>query len=175
MSLEGQRPQKDRYTLIPRTLCFLRRDGRLLLVRISESRGAWAGLLNGFGGHIEKGEDPLSAAQREITEEAGVQAINLHLCGVVIVDLPAAPGIGLYVFVGDIPEGQEARPGPEGEPVWINSDDLHSAPLVEDLQQILPRALHAADGSRPFLALYRYNAEDQLEIEFGDPHAMSTF
>ena len=68
MTLAGQRVSKDRYTIIPRTLSFLVHEETVLLIRIREDRGAWGGKYNGVGGHIEPGEDPLSAARRELVE-----------------------------------------------------------------------------------------------------------
>lgn len=44
---------------------------RVLLIR--KNRPAWQnGLLNGVGGHIEAGETPAAAMQREFAEEAGL-------------------------------------------------------------------------------------------------------
>lgn len=68
MSLDGQRVNLDRYSLVPRTLSFLIQDDQILLLKLN--RGAWSGLYNGIGGHIEQGEDPLSAARREVEGEA---------------------------------------------------------------------------------------------------------
>src|SRR5712692_9547551 len=43
------------------------------VVLITKNRPAWqAGLLNGVGGHIEQGEQPLDAMVREFWEETGV-------------------------------------------------------------------------------------------------------
>lgn len=40
---------------------------------VKKNRPAWqAGLWNGIGGHIEEGEQPLAAMQREFFEETGV-------------------------------------------------------------------------------------------------------
>ncbi len=41
MSLAGQRLQLDRYTIIPRTLTFLRRKDEVLLIRLAANRGDW--------------------------------------------------------------------------------------------------------------------------------------
>jgi 8-oxo-dGTP diphosphatase len=43
------------------------------VVLIKKNRPGWqAGKLNGVGGHVEEGEDPLTAMQREFREETGV-------------------------------------------------------------------------------------------------------
>jgi len=165
MSLAGQRTQLHRYTLIPRTLSFLLRDDKVLLLRLSEGRGAWSGHFNGVGGHIEQGEDPLSAARREIREETGLTPERLVLSGVVIVDTGERPGIGLYVFVGES-KNDELQSSPEGSPTWISLNDMNEVLLVEDLPILLPRAITSYGGSAPFSAVYTYNHAGELTIKF---------
>ncbi len=165
MSLTGQRIQPDRYSLIPRTLSFLLRDHDVLLLRLPEDRGAWGGLYNGIGGHIEQGEDPLSAAMREINEETGLIPERLRLCGVVTIDTREQLGIGLYIYVGEVTSA-EIRNSLEGEPSWIPLEQIDHTPVVEDIPLLLPKALDAYRRMIPFSASYSYNADDKLSIKF---------
>jgi 8-oxo-dGTP diphosphatase len=165
VSLAGQRLQTGRYTLLPRTLTFLRRPGQVLLMRVPQGRGAWAGRYNGIGGHIEQGEDPLTGAQREIREETGLTPGPLELAGVVIIDTGTRPGIGLHVFSGQALEG-DLRASGEGQPEWIALEDLDRLPLVEDLPVLLPKVLSRSEREAPFSALYRYDSDGRLSIEF---------
>jgi 8-oxo-dGTP diphosphatase len=165
MTLSGQRLQPDRYTLIPRTLTFLTRGDEILLIRIGPDRGAWAGLLNGVGGHIERGEDPLASARREIQEETGLTPGDLKLAGVVIVDTGEKPGIGLYVFIGEAPS-DELDPGSEGTLEWIPLAELDQDQLVADLPALIPRALAMRENKAPFSALYVYDDNEELTIRF---------
>ncbi|NIS81517.1 MAG: NUDIX domain-containing protein [Anaerolineales bacterium] len=164
MTLQGQRVQASRYTLIPRTLSFLVRQDSVLLIQIPEDRGAWSGRLNGIGGHIEQGEDPLSSALREIREETGLEPVDLKLCGVVIVDTGTKPGIGLYVFVGGAGDNKP-QASLEGSPTWIPQSKLESYQLVEDIPILLPRALQSYDTGVPFSAFYQYDENDQLVVK----------
>ncbi len=134
-------------------------------MRVPEGRGAWAGRYNGIGGHIEQSEDPLTAARREILEETGLTAAALRLVGVVIVDTGTRPGIGLHIFTGPAPEG-DLLASAEGQPDWIALADLERLPLVEDLPILLPRILSFSEGEAPFCAVYRYDADGRLTIEF---------
>src|ERR1700722_15867479 len=51
------------------TLCFIRQEGRVLMIR--KKRGLGAGKINGVGGRLEKGETPLEGIIREAKEELG--------------------------------------------------------------------------------------------------------
>lgn len=165
MSLAGQRTQPDRYTVVPRTLSFLLRDDQVLLLKLAEGRGEWAGKLNGVGGHVEQGEEPRASALREVTEETGLApGTSFQLCGVVLIDTQESPGIGLYVFVGDAPPG-DPQPSPEGTPMWIPLHAVGSHPVVEDLPTILPLALDAYGGQAPFTAAYKYDRSGSLTID----------
>lgn len=165
MSLAGQRVQADRYSLVPRTLSFLLRGREILLLRLSKDRGAWGGLYNGIGGHIEQGEDPLTAARREILEETGLTPGRLRLCGVVAIDTRNHLGVGLYVFVGEV-KGGELQTSPEGEPRWIPLESLGQTPIVEDVPLLLPKAIDSYRSMIPFSALYQYNVDGELSIKF---------
>jgi 8-oxo-dGTP diphosphatase len=88
----------DRYMVVPRTLIFITRDDKVLLLKGADNKRLWAGLYNGVGGHIELGEDPLSAAQRELFEETGLANINLSLCGIVLVNTNTNPGVFVFLY-----------------------------------------------------------------------------
>jgi 8-oxo-dGTP diphosphatase len=163
--LEGQRLQPERYAVIPRTLTFLTREGQVLLVRVPEGRGAWAGRYNGLGGHIERGEDALTSARREVEEESGLQLDRLDFVGVVLIDTAKPSGIGLLVFSADAPPGP-IRSGAEGDLAWIDLARLDGVPLVEDLPVLLPRVLQARATKRPFFGSYRFDAAGRVHMEF---------
>src|SRR5215204_3779053 len=111
---------QDRYTVIPRTAIFLRRGDSYLLLKGAATKRLWANKYNGLGGHMERGEDVLSAAKRELFEETGLSA-ELWLCGTLLVDVgDAQAGICLYLFSGECPQGiGEPQPSEEGLAEWI--------------------------------------------------------
>jgi 8-oxo-dGTP diphosphatase len=151
--------------LIPRTAIFVRRENSYLLLKGAPTKRLWAGKYNGLGGHVEQGEDVLSAAGRELMEETGLVA-ELWLCGTVIVDTGQNPGICLYVFSGDCVEG-EPRPSKEGAAEWVPFEALGELPVVEDLPILLGRIHAMQPGDVPFAALSYYDDQDHLVVEFG--------
>jgi 8-oxo-dGTP diphosphatase len=164
MPITDQNIQPNSYVIIPRTLCFLVRNDDLLLLQIGEDRGGWSGKLNGIGGHVQRGEDPLSSARREILEETGLVPTDLRLAGVVTIDTQKETGIGLYVFVGICPSG-EVRPSKEGVPIWVPRKSIKEHDLVEDLAIIIPRALESSQRGIPFSAVYHYDETGKLSID----------
>lgn len=158
---------KDRYMLIPRTAIFARsgRGGEYLLIKGAPTKRLWAGKYNCLGGHVERGENVLFSAQRELLEETGLLA-DLWLCGTVIVDAGDA-GVCLFVFCGENPRG-EVKASEEGTVEWVKKDSLSQLLVVEDLPILLERIDTMQRGDVPFSARSYYDENDQLKVVFGE-------
>jgi 8-oxo-dGTP diphosphatase len=157
----------DRYSIIPRTLIFVTRGAEVLLIKGAATKRLWANRYNGIGGHIERGEDALTAARRELAEETGLTNVDLRLVGTVLIDASDWQGIGLFIFRGEYQGSEPLIVSPEGMLEWILNSQLLEYPLVEDLKTLLPHILTMRVGDAPFSALYTYNEQDQLMISFG--------
>ncbi len=168
-------PQPDqglnntRYTLIPRTVIFLRRGDSYLLLKGAPTKRLWANKYNGLGGHVERGEAVLASAKRELLEETGLTA-DLWLCGTVIVDA-GETGICLFVFSGEVTDG-ELIASEEGLAEWVEFEQIVRAdgrlplPVVEDLPILLGRIHAMKRGDPPFSARSFYDEEGKLVVRF---------
>jgi 8-oxo-dGTP diphosphatase len=166
---QGLKSGRPRYQVIPRVLIFIRHEADVLLLKGAPTKRIWANLFNGLGGHVEVGEDILSAARREVLEEAGLEIDNLMLRAVVNIDAgDPAVGILFFAFVGWSPT-RHITPSHEGELHWLPVNQLDQVPLVEDLNWLLPRLLTEPDGSGPLFLHYSYDQDDQLVIRPATP------
>ncbi len=163
MPVSDQGVTRDRYMLIPRVLIFIRHGSRVLLIKGVPNKRLWADKYNGVGGHVEPGEDILSAARRELLEETGLTA-DLWLCGTVVVETGRNPGIGMYVFLGDSPRGKP-RGSSEGTLEWVPIVNVRDLPVVEDLPILLKRIQKMKRGDAPFHARSHY-VDDKLTVVF---------
>ena len=137
----------DRTCLIPVTLCLVRAEDRLLLLRATHSKDRFAGLWNGIGGHVRAGENIRDAARREVREESGLEPNELRLRAVIHEEGLLGKAHLLFVFTARLEASRETahpRATREGELAWFPEADLPWEQLVPDLRELIPR-LFASD------------------------------
>jgi 8-oxo-dGTP diphosphatase len=158
--------QPDRYQVVPRVLVFVTDGDDVLLLRGALTKRIWPGLLNGLGGHLEAGEDPLGAAIREVREESGIELrpIDLSLRAVISIDA-GDPRLGILNFVFTATcSSRKVAASHEGGLEWHRKADLAALPLVGDLPWLLPRLFGDSDNGVLF-ARFFYDADGKLQIE----------
>lgn len=111
-------------------LCFLLRDGEVLLIR--KKKGFGAGKINGVGGRVEPGERPEEAAVREVFEEVGVRVRSLEPAGMLeFYSADSEPDWLIHVFLSRDFEG-EPRESEEASPRWYRLGELPLEEMWED-------------------------------------------
>ena len=103
------------------TLLFVVRNGAVLL--IEKKRGIGAGKVNGPGGKVDDGEQPLAAAVREVEEELGVTPTDVEKVGEVLFETTGELSMRIHVFRASDCKG-EARETDEAIPLWTPVDQI---------------------------------------------------
>lgn len=81
-------------------------------------KNPYKGLLNLVGGKIEKGEDHLDAAYRELLEETGITRDDIEITRLMTFDYPL-DGCFVEVYAGQL--SREITPsGDENELLWVD-------------------------------------------------------
>jgi 8-oxo-dGTP diphosphatase len=123
------------------TLCFIKKDGRVLLQK--KAKGKFGELLwNGPGGKMNAGETPEDCVKREVFEETGVTVSNLKGHGIVHFynKGSSAPDFSVHVFSTEDFEGEPDDLG-EGELAWFEFSKLPLHEMWDDDKFWLPHVL----------------------------------
>jgi 8-oxo-dGTP diphosphatase len=142
-------------------LCFIVKDGRVLLIR--KMRGLGAGKINAPGGKLEPGETALDSAIRETREEIGVTPLRLEDRGVVRFQFTDGYSLHCAVFIARDFEGEPIET-PEAIPLWFPIDAVPYGEMWEDDQHWLPQVL----AGRCFDGWFVFDGEKMLSkrVEF---------
>ncbi|MHB8135255.1 MAG: NUDIX hydrolase [Anaerolineaceae bacterium] len=151
-----------RYKVILRSLIFIFFENELLMIKGASNKKTWANLFNGIGGHVERGEDIISSARRELFEETGIMCGLLENRGTLIIDIDNDEGILVFIFTGNV-DSKSVRSGIEGELQWIPIDQIMNFPLVEDLYTLIPKVL---DSNIRFISGHYHYENDKLVMQF---------
>ena len=109
---------------------------------VEKNRPHWQkGKLNGVGGHIESGETPLQAMEREFEEEAGIYVAGWEHFLTLTSD---EAEIFFYRCTVECDEWQEAYAKTDEKLFEIHPANLYDEPCVPNLYWILPLA--ASEG-----------------------------
>ncbi len=164
MHVNNQKLISSRYQMVPRTLIFIRKEGNFLLIHKKKPESFGFNLLNGVGGHIEKGEEPFESAQREVAEETGLRIGALDLCAILFIDINSIPGIQVFVFKANYQEG-EIEQSDEGDLRWMSLSEIRkSKQVVSDVPALIEVCNAHKEDTPPRIIKYDYDKSGELRI-----------
>ncbi len=167
---QGANATGGRWLAIPRTLSFVRNGDAVLLMKRAAHKRIFPNQYNGLGGHIERNEDPLASARREIEEESGLTVHGLRLFAVHNIDAGQETGIILFVFTA-WSDSRDTVESDEGTLHWVRPEQLDELDLVEDVAEVLRRAVARPESGPPLFAHVSYDEHDQIRLRYVDPAA----
>jgi|SRR6478672_2355967 8-oxo-dGTP diphosphatase len=144
------------------TLCFVRQDSRVLMIR--KKRGLGAGKINGVGGKLEKGETPHAGVVREAQEELGITPRDARKRGELHFQFLDGYSLSCTVFVASQFDGTPIETE-EAEPLWFDVADLPFKEMWQDDELWLRQAL---DG-KTFRGFFVFDGQKMLNqrLEWG--------
>ena len=163
---QGADATQGRWLTIPRTLCFVRNGADILLMKRAPNKRVFPNQYNGLGGHIERDEDPLTGARREIQEESGLAVDDIRLVAVHNIDAGAQTGIILFVYTATSTTRDFINDGREGTLEWVPIANLDAYDLVEDLPLILPKIIDLSPNAPPYSVHVSYDENDDIQMHF---------
>ncbi len=145
------------------TLCFVVRDGEILLIR--KKRGLGRSKVNGPGGRIDPGESPEQCAIREVQEELLVTPCDLSYSGRLNFHFVDGLALRCHVFraadcIGTPTETDEATP------LWTPVDDIPFDQMWQDDRLWIPRML----AGKPFDGRFLFDDDTMLAYQLDTGH-----
>ena len=137
------------------SLCFIIRDGRILLIH--KKRGLGAGKVNGPGGRLEPGESALAAARRETIEEIGLEPTGVLRAGELFFQFADGYSLHCTVFTATGGEGEMIET-PEAAPFWVATSAIPFESMWADDAQWIPWML----AGRPFRGYFCFDGDRLL-------------
>lgn len=139
------------------TLCFIVKDGRVLLIR--KKRGLGAGKINAPGGKLEPGESARDAAVRETREEIGVTPLGVEEGGELHFQFADGYSLQCAVFLARDFEGEPVETA-EAAPFWVSLDAIPYDEMWADDRHWLPLLL----AGRGFAGFFTFDGETMLSM-----------
>ena len=121
----------DIHQLIMAANIFVKRDGKLLVIRRSPQKKFMPNFVQPIGGKVFLDEDPLHAAERELSEEARLSVDQIRLEAVLTdVHKEGIASWQVFHFSGNYIGGEVAPTNEEGEMLWLIPEDVKKEKIL---------------------------------------------
>jgi 8-oxo-dGTP diphosphatase len=142
------------------TLLFVIEGNRILLIH--KKRGLGAGNINGPGGRLEPGENPLDAAVREVQEELCITPREIEYSGELFFQFVDGLSIHCSVFRAAAYDG-EPQETDEAIPLWTDLEKIPYERMWADDRHWIPLMLERI----PFKGYFVFDEAHMLDYRFG--------
>jgi len=111
--------------------CFIRKGDKYLVLKRSQKKKYAPGVAHPVGRKVDIGENPYTAAVREVREETGLEVAAVRLEAVLLEIEPGAIKLVNIPFSAEIIDyvSGEVKETDEGELVWLTSDEYKKEKL----------------------------------------------
>lgn len=159
--------QPDVHELVMIASIFVTKNNKILMIRRSDKKTYLPGYVQPIGGKIDLNESPLTAAKRELKEEANIEVADIKLKAVVTE--VKSKGDDLYKtnwqifhFSGKYKEKDNNKIGTtdEGELIWLTLEEIKKEKIADSIKLLINHIL-IEDDSLAF-ATYTYSEGNEL-------------
>ena len=153
----------DVHELIMAANMFVKRDGKLLVIRRSMRKTYMPGFVQPVGGKININEGALHAAERELLEETGLSVKNIRLEAVLTdIHKDGVNNWQVFHFSGDYAGGEVSSNIDEGELLWLTPEEIKKEKVLDSIIRIVD---NIADPSHEVLfAEYAWDEENHARL-----------
>lgn len=129
--------EPDVHSIIMAANMFVKRDGKLLVIRRSHQKKYMPDFVQPVGGKVEINEGPLRAAERELLEEAGLTVKNIRLEAVLTdIHKDGIHNWQVFHFSGDFAGGDVPNTIDEGELLWLTPEEIKQEKVLDSIKRI---------------------------------------
>lgn len=160
----------DRIVAIPMVDCFVRKNGKYLMLKRHASKKILPNIWIAPGGKLEKNEGLYAACKREIREETGLEIKNLRLKAIGnAYNKDFNTEIFFHLFVADWKSGEINPENEIGELKWLTLPEILKLDnLLSEFHEVLPLILDNTNKIISYTAVYQSDNE-LLDFQIEEP------
>lgn len=121
--------------------CIVRHKGRFLILKRSERVGTYRGKWAGVSGYVEKGEEPIQTALKEMREEVGLSDAKLMKQASVLTVRSGQTVWDIHPFLFEVGEERVVTDWEHTEHRWIAQSELLSFDTVPGFARVVETLL----------------------------------
>ncbi len=153
----------DIHEVIMAANIFVKRDGKLLVIRRSIHKTYMPGFVQPVGGKVDINEGPLQAAERELFEEAGLKVANVRLEAVLTdIHKDGVNNWQVFHFSGNYQEGEVPNNIDEGELIWLTPEEIKKEKVLDSIVRVVDNITQPSHGI--LFAEYNWDEENHATL-----------